>query len=286
MWSRYFNYTTCIRCDDLTVVEQAIANLLEREGGSRLGQLPPLEGSPEQIKEDGSWKQRCIWMVSLFSGKDGWTTIKTWPTELLCHRSNDGSRPQLSALAMQLGCDAFHLSVYEDILGMLMEVNAAGEIHVVGAFDANFAGESFYQQPIDSTEMIEQFSLLEVPESFQAAMRVNEDPEIARKEAEYDRMDKEKNPDWQLLNELWWDVVGKGHTERIDHALAQAMGASDYWYLCPLVFYYYVYPEELAAAGAHLLYFQPPTNYKRPPAYTLTREQWLELFGDEPPEDD
>lgn len=63
MWSRYFNYTTCIRCDDLTAVEQAITNLLEQEGGLQIDQLPPLEGSPEQIEKDDSWKQRCKIMI-------------------------------------------------------------------------------------------------------------------------------------------------------------------------------------------------------------------------------
>jgi hypothetical protein len=148
MFPHYYNYTTCIHCDDLAAIEQAIFSLLEREGGCRLNQLPLTRESLKQIRANNSWYESCkFWLVAIFPGKDGWTIIKTWSYELLCHQTADNSRPRLSALAMELGCDAFHLSVYDSIFGMLLEANAIGEIYVVGCFDVHFGGETFYQQP-------------------------------------------------------------------------------------------------------------------------------------------
>jgi hypothetical protein len=197
----------------------------------------------------------------------------------------DDFRPRLSALAMQLGCDAFHLSVYEDIFGILMEVNAAGDLYVTGVFDVHFPGEQFYQQPINETKPIEQFSLLKVPELFQEAMGINENPELMRKEAEYKQLKTQKNPDKKLLKALEREI-NQGHTERIDLVLGAAMNASNYWYCNNLACDIYTDPEKLSVAGARLLYFQPPINYKIPPAYQLTRKQWLDIFGIEPPLED
>jgi hypothetical protein len=282
--SRYYsNYTTCLHCDDLVVIQQAMTNLLEQEGGCRISQLPPLEVSVEELTRNNTWYQICnFWIVGLFPGKGGWTIVKTWSSELLCHRIADDFRPRLSALAIQLRCDAFHLSVYGGTYGtcgILLEANAAGDIYVAGSFNADVPSESFYQQPIDEPDSIERFSLLKVPESFQTAMQINKAPEIIRNEEEYNRLKAEKHPNWSLLNELWSNEVSKGYTERIDMALEAILDRSGTWAYSHLAYAAYVHANELAAANGHLLYFQPPTNYKKPPAYTLTPDQQLEIFG-------
>ena len=76
------------------------------------------------------------------------------------------------------------------------------------------------------------------------------------------------------------------HTERIDRALEAVLNSSNSWYWPSLAYRCYAEPDELVASGARLLYFQPPTNYKLPQPYTMTRKQWLDIFGVEPPEDD
>jgi hypothetical protein len=281
----HWNYTTFIHCDNLVAIEQAISSLLEQEGGYRLNQLPFTKKALQKMRENNSWYKSCqlCWIVSIFPGRDGWTIVKTWSDELLCHRTSDNSRPRLSALAMALGCDAFYLGVYDGIFGMLLETNSVGEIYVVGCFEANFGGETFYQQPINLTDLIQQFSLINVPESFQAAMQINEHPQIKKKIAAYEQLRSQKNPDWGLLNKLWDDEVSIGHTERIDKALRKIIDAFGSWSYSNLAYAIYLYPDMLKAAKANLLYFQPPKNYKVPSAYTLTREQWLDIFGIEPP---
>ena len=106
MPSYYSNYTTCIHCDDLVAIKQAVINLLEKEGGSRIDKLP---NSVEEINAQKTW------IVGLFPALQGWTIIKTWPAELLCSKTKDDSRSRLSALAMELNCDAFYISVYKSI---------------------------------------------------------------------------------------------------------------------------------------------------------------------------
>lgn len=279
MFDRYWNFTACIRCDDLTAIEQAVTNLLEQEEGClRLSQLPPSSSSLEQLQAHHPWDQSCYpWIVSLFAGKEGWTIVKTWPTELLCHKAADECCPRLSALAMQLSCDAFYLGVYADLFGFLLEANAAGRTYISGTFDPDIPNDQFYQQPIDAPGLIKKFSLLEVPEPVEAAMRVNQDPELQQRLAELERL-IEENPDSELKFD-WECEVDRGYTERIDRALEAVMNRSNFWYWSNLAYYAYARPEELATDGAHLLYFQPPTNYKPPHAYTLTPAQLNEIFG-------
>lgn len=170
MFNRYWNFTTCIRCDDLTAIEKALTSLLEQEQGCRShSQLPPLVGSLEQLQAQHPSDQSChVWIVSLFAGNQGWTIVKTWPNELLCHPVAIDHRPRLSALAMQLRCDAFHLGVDASDWGFLLEANAAGHIYVSGTYDPDTPNEQFYQQPIDAPGWTKQFSILEVPEQIQA----------------------------------------------------------------------------------------------------------------------
>lgn len=287
MWGRYWNSTTCIHCNDLVAVEQAITTLLEQEEGvCRLSELPPLEISLKQLQTQRKWDRSFnLGIVSLFAGNDGWTIIKTWPGELLCHEAANDSRPRLSVLAMQLNCDAFYLGVYNDIFGILLEANASGQIHIAGVYDAEeIRREQFYQQPINVQGLVERFYLLKVSEPIQAAARINQNPELKRRIAELKQLAQE-NPDLECRI-AWENEAWQGYTERIDRALETVLNSSDSWYWPSLDYRCYAEPDKLAAAKAHLLYFQLPNNYKPPSPYTLTREQWLDVFGHEPPDDD
>lgn len=202
MSSYYSNYTICIRNDNLVAVKQAVINLLEEEGGSRIDELP---SSAEEINTQKPW------IVGIFTALQGWTIIKTWSAELLCSRTIDDSRLRLSALAMGLKCDVFYLSVYGGTYGnsgILVEADSSGEVHVAGCYNADVNVETFYKQPINKPDLIEDFSLLQVPESFRSAVKINQHPEVIKKEQEFDRLRSEDNPDWseiglymkQLLN--------------------------------------------------------------------------------------
>lgn len=275
MSSYYSNYTTCIRNDNLVAVRQAVINLFEKEGGSRIDKLP---SSADEINTQKPW------IVGIFPALQGWTIIKTWSAELLCSRTIDDSRLRLSALAMKLKCDAFYLSVYGGTYGnsgILLEASATGEIYIAGSCNPDVTIRSFYEQPINEPDSIDKFSLLNVPESFQAAMQINQHPEIVRKRKEFQQLREAKNPNWKLLNKLR-DEAMKGYTERIDETLSAIIDGSGIWAYPNLAYAIYEYSEELSAAKGDLIYFQPPDNYEIPAAYTLTPEQWLEIYGESP----
>lgn len=273
MSSYYSNYTTCIRCDDLVAIKQAVIKLLEEEGGSRI------DKSPDSVDEVNAQKP---WIVGIFPALKGWTIIKTWSAELLCSRTIDGSRLKLSALAIELKCDAFYLSVYGGTYGnsgILLEAKSSGKIHVAGCCNVDIDIETFYEQPINKPDLIEDFSLLQVPESFKSAVKINQHPEVIEKEQKYNCLSSEQNPDWKLLYELEKEAL-KGYTQRIDEALSAIIDGSGIWAYPNLAYAIYECSEELSAAKGDLIYFQPPDNYEIPAAYTLTPEQWLEIYGE------
>ncbi len=262
MLFKYWNYTTCIRSDNLTAIEQAVTHILEQEEGcQRLKQSPPIEFDVEELfhKRQMQKFSCCLWIVSLVAGAIGWTIIKTFPSRLLCWRTKGAGRPRLSTLAMQLGCDAFYLEVHNSTFGVLLEASATGRTYVSGG-GPDEPNNQFYAEQIDKTGLIEQFSLLQVPEPMQTAMRVNSDPEVQKIKAEFNRLKKE-DPDSELLTRLM-DEALQGHTQRIDYALAKVINkSSSYWYSCNLAYDVYAHPGQLAAMEAQLLYFQPSEDY-------------------------
>ncbi|MBE9043426.1 hypothetical protein IQ255_03210 [Pleurocapsales cyanobacterium LEGE 10410] len=265
MSSYYSNYTTCIRNDNLDAVRQAIINLLEREGGSLIHKLPSSISSSQSQIEDALKESNKFWIVELFKGINGWTVIKTYPYDLLCFpiQTKDDCIPFLSALAIELGFDAFYIGVYDSIFGILLEANSAGKFYVSGVFNAEIPNDSFYKQPINSPNLIERFFLLNVSLSLQLATQANNDLKIAQKENE----------------------VFQGHTERIDRALAKELINSNSWYIRNLFDRVKSLNREPVEKKPYLIYFQSPPNYKLPQPYTLTRNQWLEIYGIEPPLD-
>ncbi|MBG1266332.1 hypothetical protein [Nostoc sp. WHI] len=282
MFDRYYNFTTCIRSNNLAAIAQALTRLLEQEEGCRrLTHLPQIASDLEQLHNLPAWERPRLWVISLCEGKGGWTIVKTWIAALLCARAEGASRPRLSALAMELGCDAFHFWVTPDINCVLLEADSTGRIFISGSADDE-EGESykFYDEQIDAPDIISQFSLLEVSQSMQAVMRVYEDPEIARIEVEYERLLVEA-PDSELLFNLE-DEVFKGYAERIDNALAEVIDKSkSCWYLRDLLYYVYAEPQQLEDKGAQLLYFQPPTTYNPHPVILLPPEPLSEDDEDE-----
>ncbi|MBN3925617.1 hypothetical protein [Nostoc sp. NMS4] len=286
MFDRYYNFTTCIRSNNLAAIADAMTHILEQEEGCRrLTHLPEITIDSEQLRYLPAWERPRLWLISLCRGEDGWTIVKTWPNELFCARVEGVTRPRLSALAMQLGCDVFHFRVVRDICGILLEADATGHIFLSGWNDyegANSLDEThlFYDEQINAPEPISQFSLLTVPQPMQEAMRVHENPEIARIEAEYERLLAE-DPQSELLINLQ-DEVEKGYAERIDNALAEVIDKSkSCWYLRDLLYYVYAEPQQLEDKGAQLLYFQPPTTYNPHPVILLPPEPLSEDDEDE-----
>jgi hypothetical protein len=289
----YWNDTTCIHCDNLNTIAQQITHLLEPEGFSLLNELPPYpDPDPEQIPY--IWKLGCPIIIALFPGQGGWTIVKTFPFEFLCERATGASRPRLSALAIQLGCDAFYLGVYERIDGMLLEANVAGRTFVSGCYNPDIRSKQFFDEQIDDMELISGFSLLEVSESLQAAIGVNQEPEYLKKQAKIERLRaKAENPNSRKSEDLWIQIgilmneeyPFNGHTARIDRALAKAIDVSNCWYWNGLVEDIYTNTQKISAKGAKLLYFRSRNTYEPRQRYTLTEAQYNEIYGIEESDD-
>lgn len=283
MFFKYANVTTCIRLDNLAAITQSMTQLLEQEQGcSRISKPPQQVIDLEQLFSHPEYIVGNLWMIGLFPGDNGWSIVKTWPYNLFCKRAAGASRCRLSALAMLLGCDTFHFWVHRSVNGILLEADAKGQIFTSGCVDIE-EGESyqFYDEPINAPGMmLNQFHLLQVPQAMQEAMRVNDDPEIARREDEFERLLAEDS-DSELLVYLD-DEVAKGYAERIDNALAKIIDRTkSCWYLLKLVYYAYTKPEQLEEKGAQLLYFQPPTTYNPHPVILLPPEPLSEDDEDE-----
>ena len=284
---KWNNATTCIGSNALTTIAQAVTHLLEQEEGCYcISQPPPTVRDLKQLRTHPEYTASDLWMVGLFP-RDDWTIVKTWPHGLFCQRAAGANRPRLSALAMQLGCDAFHFWVGLSFNSILLEADAIGRTFTSGYPGIEYDDkEWFYQERIDVLGMRPQFSLLKVSEALQAAMRVNEYPEIEleRKQAEWEQLIESEDLDPDLLLELDIELT-PGVAERVDHGLAKVIDSSKFrakscWYLLDLVYDAYAETERLEAFRAQLLYFQPPMTYK-PPRYYVRHEPPSEDEGDE-----
>jgi hypothetical protein len=240
---KYWNYTTCIHSDNLDAIEREITLLLDQEEGThRLYRLPQLSCNLEELHSRSWDKLPNLSIVGLFGGSGGWTIVKTFPIGLLCGRGRDRCRPRLSVLAMNLGCDAFHLEVHDAIEGFLLEANAAGYTLLSGCpgeeAPDNF---QFYEETVNIPDLIQQFSLLQVPQALHAAIRINQDPEIQAIKALANRLWPEY-PNSEILLELM-ELAFQGHTQLIDNALRIEI-ACGYWGLNNLP--YYAYAKEIS----------------------------------------
>jgi hypothetical protein len=276
MFKMYRSYTSCIRSKNINAIAEALTHLMEREKGcKRLSQLPELSFDPKQLHDLKIQDRPRLFIIGLFCGEEDWTIVKTYPAEFLCTRKTNSDRPRLSELAMQLKCDAFHYRVVYDSNGILMEANSPGRICVSGwkhpEADDRYR---FYREKFNEPGSCPEFSLLEVSESIQAAMLVNEDPEIEIKEDEYRKHISDSDPvdpdeHLQILIALE-EIVLKGYGERIDLALAKILDPSaSFWNEAythqsiygDLISSVYLKAEELEHKGVKLLYFQSPDSY-------------------------
>lgn len=148
----YSNDTTCLRSNNLDLIEQALTRILEQEGHRRISKLPLPSKSLSILQELRSRPQLIephLWAIGLIRGNFGWTIVKTSPPELLYRRARNTTRPRLSELAMQTGCEAFHHSVQDRYWGAMLEANVSGQTFASGHLDYDDTENMrFYDEPI------------------------------------------------------------------------------------------------------------------------------------------
>ncbi|MEL6438894.1 MAG: hypothetical protein AAFQ80_06535 [Cyanobacteria bacterium J06621_8] len=277
MWNRYWNYTTCINCTDINAIGREITNLFVRQGATCAKDLPPSYISIEKFRQQHISDQTSYaWIVALYSGREGWAIVKTYPSELLCHYVTDDYDyySQLSALTMALKCDAFHLSVHGGDAGFLLEANAKGTNWVSGGFGSN-SNIYFYKQPINTSGKVNKFSLLNMPSDIKAAISINQSPALQQRLAEI-KKSIEENPELALNIDLEFELHS-GHYEKIDEALQSCMDKSENWRINDLGYRIYTSAKKIDLFQMHLLYFKPLVGYKVSHE-DLSPKQELELY--------
>jgi hypothetical protein len=239
----YCNFTYCINFNDTVTIAKTISKLLCQEYGiAQIDHLPYLIFNHSKLRQIRFWERPPLLLIGIASGSNGWSIIKCYPNEWLILRAFNNKRIRLWNLATTLKRNAFFYSVTNDIISLLVEVNSQGRINY------------------DLTDRPE-FSLINVPESFAKAIRVN--PEFVKREDElfkqfYTRKDKE---DLSLLS-LIVEEFQEGDAERSDIALGKVIDPSESFWGC-YDFFSRVYLEfnELNKMNVKLLYFQLPNNH-------------------------
>lgn len=259
----YWNDTTCIRSHNLDLIEQALSRIFEQEGLRRIPQ-PPLPQNPLPVLKklySQPWEiEQYLRVIGLFVGNLGWTIVKTSSSRLLCKRPRGAIRPRLAELAMQTGCDAFHYSVQDRTWGALLETDACGQTFASGYLDCYDIKEmKFYDEAITELAGGLHFFLLNVPEELQAASRVPtkfKDKEVQKRKQELEELYQQGEEHIAIAWAEWKQLCQSGF-ERTDEALGRLLtNSSHYWHLHNLLYEAYSEPQQLAAEGARLLYFQ------------------------------
>jgi len=261
----YRNDTTCIRSDNLDLIEQALIHIFEQKGCRCILQPPLPQNSTPVMRELRSrpWKIRpYLWVIGLFVGRLGWTIVKTSPVELLCRRARGANRPRLSELAIQSGCDAFHYRVHDRFWGALLEADASGRTFASGYLDSSIENMKFYDEPITEQTGGLRFFLLDVPEELRTVGRagrvsINDEERQIRQE-ELEALFQQGGEEQVAYAWSEWKELNKSGFEGADEALGQLLGASSYyWHLDNLLYKVYAQPQQFAADRVRLLYFRP-----------------------------
>lgn len=249
MYGYCSNFTSCIRSNSRNAIRAAIINLLEQEHGCYLlPSLPYLVLNTDKLRWFHINERPPLLIIGLGIGHEGWTIIKTYPNDWFFLRTPDGTRPRLSALAMQLKCDAFHYRVFQDMESLLVEADFHGKFR----FDST-------HEPI--------FSLIKVSDPVKKAMLVKQYPEIIRREAvfkaEYSKQKERGIFDRELLTNMSSNL-GESNAEQIDIALANTIDPFQYYWRIHDIYNQVYYDfQKLDEMNVKFLYFQPPKNYLR-----------------------
>jgi hypothetical protein len=268
MLREFWNSVDCINCQDQSLIEASLIEILKKEGFTCLSSLPENISINEIQTHSREIRRRLIrelWLIGLFPGASNWTVIKTAPQEFMCRRDsrNNNSKPRLSELAVKIGCKAFHWSVYHDNYGILLETNENGNTVVSGYHPITRESEKylFYQEPINYSEAWK-FHLIDIPEAIKEAIRPDTKKEWQEKEARLNELEKlfEQGVNTQLEEaEL---LTGCG--TKADRILRQFIGnSSRYWTKGVTYYSAYTEAEQIQADGGKLLYFKPPEYYQQ-----------------------
>lgn len=196
--------STWVRSDNLDLIKQALTSILEQEGCRRISK-PSLPQNPVPVMKKLQTRPHpmtpYLWVFGLIVHRFGWTSVKTWPGDLLCQRARGATRSRLSELAMQTGCDAFHYMVYNGAWKAVLEADASGRTFTSGEVD-DLEGDDInnmrlYDEPINERTHGLNFFLLNVLLELQA---------VGRLRINYEERERRKKELEVLLSQAWQQV--------------------------------------------------------------------------------
>jgi hypothetical protein len=295
----YWEYTDCINSGNQLLIEDALTQILQKDGFKRISELP--EASPDELRAESYLLSeqllRNFLIIGLYPGAPGWTIMKTRPHEFMCRRGSNSLKPRLSELSVAINCKAFHWGVYCDSWGILMEVNNIGEVFVSGCHpkEEKEDGHLFYQEEINYSEAWK-FHLMDIPEDIREAIRPETEEESKERFKRLDKLEAleqrlieletlEKNEiDASLKNQFqallryeiddlhqaWIDTHNEveelltGDSTIADRVLSRFVGGgSRYWHIGGEYRTIYSKKEQIKTDGGKLLYFQMPEHYQQ-----------------------
>ena len=268
MFYNYWNYTDCINCDNQCLIEEALTEILEQEGFTRIYELPKNFSINELDVNYRLTKQllKQLWIIALFPGAFGWTIMKTQPKEFMCRRGTSSQKPRLSELAVKIACKAFHWGVYCSNFGILLEVDEKGSVFVSGCHDLTNGQEKdlFYQEKINYGNAWK-FHLINMPDNIVKAIEPASKEEWERQEARLDELAALREQGiytYDAFKEEEELLLGDGI--KTNTALRQYIGnSSSYWDMGRMYYKVYTEEEKIKADGGKLLYFKPPEYYQQ-----------------------
>jgi hypothetical protein len=262
----YCNDTTCIKSDNLDLIEQIIIQIVEEEGYISIPKpsLPPnvLSSFQRKILASSYLMKPYIWVFGLYFNKllEGWTVLKTSVPEFLCARKEGNNFPRLSDLATLSGCEAFHHNVRNSHWGALLEANTYGETVVSGYVDClDPENMMFCNEPVIKFSGERNFLLLDLPEKFQKAgiskTRLSKE-ERHKRNIELEEIVKEDPGALEIFVSEYREL-NMGVRESIDKSLRLLLCNSEiYWNTNDLLYRSYYELERLENFGVRLLFFQ------------------------------
>lgn len=160
--------TAYLKCDDLDLIERALAELFELERRQPVPMPPARKPARHDPMQYQGADENELWAVALVPGAGGWTILKTAPFELLCERARGMNQPRLAGLTAALGVDGFQLNLYDGDSIVVLEATSNGEIALSGFCSQSEDPSEWHDMRIEQVEA--GIRMISVDESVAAAL--------------------------------------------------------------------------------------------------------------------
>lgn len=168
-WDQKWDNTAYIHCSNLDVIGYSLITLFGREGYYPVPKPSPRTPAQADSMQYGNADSNHLWAVAFLLGAKGWSVIKTAPFELLCERAPGATRPRLTYVASEIGCDTMQINLYDGTDVVLLEADSSGCIAISGVFGmADDDPFVWHDERISDEYYMARFRLIDIPNELQA----------------------------------------------------------------------------------------------------------------------